>query len=173
MILRILQNLFRFLILVFIQVFILNQIVLPGDLNAYINPNIYVLFLLMLPIQINRLLLLFICFLCGLSIDIFMSTAGLHASACLFIGLVRPGLINLVISRESNDNNIELSMSGMGIQSFLIYASVLIVVHHFALMLLEAFNFLHFLNLLLRVVTASLSTIILITLSQLLIIRNR
>lgn len=173
MIIRTLQNLLRFLILVFIQVFILNQIVLPGDLNAYINPNIYVLFLLMLPIQINRLLLLVICFLCGLSIDIFMSTAGLHASACLFVGLIRPGLINLVISRESNDNNVELSMSGMGIQSFLIYASVLIVVHHFSLMLLEAFNFLHFLNLLLRVVTASLSTIILIALSQLLIIRNR
>jgi len=173
MIIRIVQNLFRFLILVFIQVFVLNQIVLPGSLNAFFNPHIYVLFLLMLPIHINRILLLFICFLCGLTIDIFMSTAGMHASACLFIGLARPGLINLVISRDNNDNNIELSMMGMGIQSFLIYASLLIFIHHFFLLMLEAFNFLHFLNLLLRVVTASLSTIILIALSQLLILRNR
>lgn len=173
MILKILQNVIRFLILVFIQVFVLNQIVLPGSLNAYFNPNIYVLFLLMLPIQINRILLLFICFLCGLSIDIFMSTAGMHASACLFIGLARPGLINLIISRDSNDNNIELSMLGMGVQSFLMYAGLLIFLHHFILLMLEAFNFLHFLNLLLRVVTASLTTIVLIALSQLLIIRNR
>lgn len=169
----IVQNLFRFILLVFVQVFILNQITLPGSINAYINPNIYILFILMLPIKINRLFLLLICFVCGFTIDIFSSTAGMHASACLFIGLARPGFINLIMPRDGYENTVEMTLQGLGFRTFIIYTGFLVLLHHLALFLIEAFNFLNFFDLLLRVIISALSTLILIILSQLLTLRNR
>jgi rod shape-determining protein MreD len=169
----ILQNLLRFLLLVFIQVFILNQITLPGNVNAYINPNIYILFLFMLPININKQLLLLLSFICGLTIDVFSSTAGMHASACLFIGLMRPGLVNLIMPRDGYENTVELTLPGLGFRTFFIYTSTLVVLHHFVLYLIEAFNFLNFGDLLLRVIISSIAALFLITLSQLLTLRKR
>lgn len=169
----ILQNLLRFILLVFIQVFILNQITLPGSVNAYINPNIYILFLFMLPININKQFLLLISFICGLTVDVFSSTAGMHASACLFIGLIRPGLVNIIMPRDGYENAVELTLPGLGFRTFFIYTSTLVVIHHLMLYLIEAFNFLNFGDLLLRVITSSFATLLLITLSQLLTLRKR
>lgn len=170
---RVLKHILRFLLLIFIQVFILNQIVLPGSLNGYVNPNIYILFLLMLPLNINRNLLLVISFLCGLTIDFFNSTAGMHASACLVIGLSRPAFINVVIPRDGYENTVDMTVGGLGFQTFFIYSGVLTFVHHFILYLIEAFNFINFIDLLLRVVVSGIATLVLIAFSQLLTLKNK
>jgi hypothetical protein len=64
-------------------------------------------------------------------------------------------------------------MQGMGGSNFLVYAGVLTFVHHFTLLLIEAFNFLNFFDLLLRTVTCSAFTMVLIVMSQVLMQRNR
>ncbi|MFM2285021.1 MAG: hypothetical protein RLZZ543_518, partial [Bacteroidota bacterium] len=61
----------------------------------------------------------------------------------------------------------------MGSSTFLIYASTLIFIHHLVLFLVEAFSFLNFFELLLRVITCSISTLLLTVLSQFLTQRNR
>ncbi len=170
---EILVQIVRFILLVFIQVLVLNQIEIGGVLNGFLNPYLYVLFILMLPVNINKILLLFICFITGLSIDLFSGTAGMHASACLIIGFLRPGFLHIIAPREGYETTLKLTMSGMGSSTFLIYASSLIFVHHFTLFLIESFNFLNFFELLLRVITCSLSTLFLVILSQFLTQGNR
>lgn len=170
---EIIQHVFRFFLLVFIQVLVLNQIVLPAPLNGYLNPYLYVLFILMLPVNINKLLLLILCFICGITIDIFSSTAGMHASACLFVGLARPSFLNVIAPREGYESTLKLTLSAMGLSTFLVYTSVMVVLHHFILYSIEAFSFLHFGDLLLRIIASTLSTLMLIVLSQLLTQRSR
>ena len=169
----ILLNIIRFILLVFIQVLVLNQIEIGGVVNGYFNAYLYILFLLMLPVNINKILLLFLCFITGLTIDIFSGTAGMHASACLFIGFVRPSFLNLIAPREGYETTLRLTIQGMGGSTFMVYASVITFLHHLVLFLLEAFNFLHFFDLLLHVITCSFLTIALIVLSQILSQRRR
>jgi len=166
-------NLIRFILLVFIQVLVLNQIQIGGALNGYFNAYLYILFLLMLPVNINRNLLLILCFITGLTIDIFSGTAGMHASACLFIGFIRPSFLNLIAPREGYETTLRLTMQGMGGRTFLVYVAVTTVLHHLVLFLIEAFNFLNFFDILLHVFTCSILTIALIVLSQILSQRNR
>lgn len=170
---EIIQHVFRFFLLVFIQVLVLNQIVLPAPLNGYLNPYLYVLFILMLPVNINKLLLLVLCFVCGLTIDIFSSTAGMHASACLFVGLARPAFLNVIAPREGYESTLKLTLSAMGLSTFLVYTSVMVLLHHCILYLIEAFSLLHVGDLLLRIIASAISTLMLIVLSQLLTQRSR
>ena len=169
----IILNFFRFFLLIFIQVLVLNQIELGGAINGYLNPYLYILFILMLPVNINKSLLLFICFLTGLSVDLFSGTSGMHASACLFIGLIRPSFLNLIAPREGYETTLILNMQGMGASNFLVYASVLVIIHHLVLFLIESFSFLNFFDLLLHVLTCSITTLLLIVLSQILTQKNR
>ena len=73
----VLKNIFRFIILVLVQVLVLNNIQFLG----YINPYIYILFILSLPVRTPRWASLLLAFVLGLTIDIFANTPGMHASA--------------------------------------------------------------------------------------------
>jgi rod shape-determining protein MreD len=164
---------FRYLVLVFVQVLVLDQIEISGPVNGYFNAYLYILFIFMLPVNINRLLLLFLSFISGLSIDMFTGTAGMHASACLVVGFVRPSFLNLLAPREGYESTLRLSMQGMGASTFLVYTSVMTLLHHFVLYMLEAFTFLNFFDLLLRVISSSIFTMLLIVFSQILTQRSR
>jgi rod shape-determining protein MreD len=166
-------HIFRFFLLIFIQVLVLNKIEIGGMLNGYFNPFLYILFLLMLPVNINKVLLLFIAFITGLSIDIFSGTPGMHASACLVLAFIRPGFLNLIAPREGYETTLRLNIQGMGMSTFILYAGVCTLIHHLVLFFMEAFNFIGFFDLLLRTLTNSLASFALIMLSQVLSQRSK
>lgn len=151
----------------------LNKIEIGGVLNGYFNPFLYILFLLMLPVNINKVLLLFLAFFTGLIIDIFSGTPGMHAAACLVLAFIRPGFLNLIAPREGYESTLKLTIQGMGVSTFIVYAGICTLVHHAILFFIEAFNFLNFFDLILRVFTNSLSSFALIMLSQLLSQRTK
>jgi rod shape-determining protein MreD len=173
MLIEFFRHLLRLFLLVFIQVLVLNKIEIGGVLNGYFNPFLYILFLLMLPVNINKVLLLFLAFFTGLIIDIFSGTPGMHAAACLVLAFIRPGFLNLIAPREGYESTLKLTIQGMGVSTFIVYAGICTLVHHAILFFIEAFNFLNFFDLILRVFTNSLSSFALIMLSQLLSQRTK
>ena len=99
MIIEILKIIFRFIILIAVQVLVLNHV----EISGYINPFLYVLFILMLPIRIPRLFLLVIAFATGLCVDLFSNTAGMHAAACVLMAYFRPGWLKIIAPRDGYD----------------------------------------------------------------------
>src|SRR5690606_10725014 len=129
-------------------------------------PYFYVLFILLLPIQISNFLLFLLSFLMGLSIDIFSNTLGLHTAACILMAFCRILLIRLITPREGYDSMMVPSLSSMRIQWFLVYSSVLILVHHIILFNLEIFRLSEFLISLVRATFSAVFTLILVLISQ-------
>ena len=156
------RNLLRFIILIIFQVLILNNIQLGG----YINPYLYVFFILMLPLETPGWLLLLLSFLMGLSIDLFENTAGMHASACVYMAFCRPFLLRMISPREGFDRGSKLTIQKFGINWFLTYAGIMIVIHHFILFYLEVFRFSSFFSTLLRVILSSGFTLLLVIITQ-------
>ena len=74
-------NIIRFVALIILQILICNQLNFLGSLN----PFVYVLFIILYPIGINRMNFIFISFLIGLFIDLFLDTGGAHAAATVCI----------------------------------------------------------------------------------------
>lgn len=141
-----LKNIFRFILFIGLQVFVLNRI---PHLHRFITPYIYYLFILWLPFSLSRTALLFIGFFTGLVLDYFTMTPGLHAAACVLVAYVRPFLINLLTPKDATEFNYrEPSPKAMQWTPYAVYVVVLTLLHHgymVFLQWLEMGNLLYFL----------------------------
>ena len=156
------KNIFRFIFLVLFQVLILNNIQLSG----YLNPFLYVLFILMLPFQTADWLVLVLAFVLGISIDMFADTGGLHAASCVLMAFFRKPILKLISPRDGYDVVQKPTIQQFGFGWFFSYAGILVLVHHFFLFYIETFSFSEFLSTLFRVILSSIFTLTLIFISQ-------
>jgi len=156
------RNILRMLFLVFFQVAILNKI----ELGGIINPYLYVLFILMLPFETPKWLLLIAAFTCGMLVDMFSETAGLHSAACVLIAFCRPGILKIVSSKQDYELGMQPTIRDLGFNWFFSYSLVLVAIHHFVLFYLEVFSFHEFFHTLLRMFLSMIFTMLLLILSQ-------
>jgi hypothetical protein len=145
---------FRFVALVLLQVLVLNNI----NLGGYIHPSVYILFILLLPVRMNKNLVLFIAFFTGLSIDYFGNTLGLHAGASVLLAFARPGVLNLFFKPIDFGKSDEPNLKKIGLSGFARYTFILVILHHTALFLFETLDFSNFHLTLLRIALSSLVT---------------
>jgi rod shape-determining protein MreD len=124
------------------------------------------MFILLLPVEIPGWLLLIISFLTGLTIDFFSGTPGIHTSATVLAGFVRPYVLRVISPRDGYEPGANPSMFAYGVRWFLIYTLVIVVVHHTALFYMEVFRFTDFFRTLFRVLLSSLFSIIFILLLE-------
>ena len=162
-------NLVRFILLVFIQVFLLKNIAVY-DLST---PYFYILFILLLPFETPNLLLFVLAFIIGITIDAFYDSPGLHAAACVLLAFVRIVFINLTVQKDGFDNEPEPTLSIMGFRWFFTYAVTLTLFHHFFLFNLGAFSFSQFQYTLSRFLLSSIFTVFLMLISGLLFFRKK
>lgn len=169
MISEILRQLLRFLVLVCVQGLILKNVEpAPG-----VNPFLYVLFLLLLPIELPGWIGLLVAAITGYSVDIFYGTPGMHMTTCTLIGFLRPKLLSMLAPREGYEFGQQATMQDMGRTWFLTYTIILVLIHHFVLFYLEMFSFREFFHTLLRVFMSSAATVLLIIVTQFLFYRSK
>jgi len=152
-----------FLLLVLIQGLILNNI----EFSGYINPYIYVLFILILPFNTSKYTVLVLAFILGLSIDAFSSTAGMHTSATVFMGFLRNYILKLIEPRDGYEISSKPLAEDMGIQWFTTYSTILVLIHHLFLFFIESFKFSQFFTTLGRAIISCVFTLLLIFIVQL------
>jgi len=158
----VLQHIGRFLILIILQVAILNNINFLG----YINPQLYVLALLLYPFSGNRTTFLLVSFLLGLTIDMFCNSGGIHAAACLVLAYARPLVLRFSFGISYEYNTIRLSQV-IFYERFL-YISILVLIHHLVLFSLEVFNVSDILYILQKTLFTGVFTILLCLITNLL-----
>ena len=153
----VLQNIIRFILLVLFQVLVLSNIQFLG----YINPYLYILIILALPVQMPRWLTLILAFGLGLIIDTFTNTMGMHAFATVLVAFLRNGIIKLFTSIEEG-NNPTPSFYSFGVSAYVKYVVVLVLIHHSTLLMLEAFSFVNFGITLTKIILSTAVTVLMI-----------
>ena len=148
-------NIARFISLILLQALVLNNINFLG----YINPYIYILFIVLYPIKNNRLLFLFLSFLLGLTLDLFLDSGGVHAAACVTTAYIRPVLLKFSFGTIYEHQTIKFSSTELGQR--ITYFSIIIFVHHLILFSLEIFNSSNIILILKKSLFSSIFTIIL------------
>jgi hypothetical protein len=166
---KLVGNIARFILLAFAQIFIFNKIQVSG----FINPQVYVLFILMLPFEISGFWLLSFAFLMGLTIDFFQHTPGMHAAASVTLAFLRPGVIRLVGRKEDLEPWQYPNVRDSGTLWFLTYSLILVFLHHLLLFYLEVFRFSEFTQTLLKVLINTVLTTLIIMLIQFLFYSRR
>jgi hypothetical protein len=167
----VLKNIIRFCLFILFQVYILDKI----RLHQMVTPYVYFLFILWLPFNMNRTLLMFVAFLLGFSLDSFRHHPGFHSAACVLIAYLRPFLINTLIPQEGADMNYEepsiRSLGGM--LPYLIYCGILAFLHNAWLFLLEAWQFGNIWYFLAKTILSTAICILLIIITDLLFTRKQ
>ncbi|WP_166963201.1 rod shape-determining protein MreD [Yeosuana marina] len=149
------SNITRFILLVLVQVLVLNHINFMG----YINPYIYILFILLYPAKNNRMSFILLSFLLGLTIDLFLDSGGIHAAACVTIAYLRPMVLKFTFGTVYEYQTIKFDT--VDFASKLLYITILTFIHHFILFSLEIFNISKIILLLQKTLFSSIFTIIL------------
>jgi len=147
---------FLFLFLLLLQVFLLNNILFLG----YINPYLYVAFVIFYPLKKERYLFLFLSFLLGLSIDFFSDSGGINAFSLLFIAYLRLFLIRVIFKKTEQDYllfNLDQEPFGKVFN----YVISLILIHHFILFSLANFSTQNFLSVIVNTLYSSIFTSVL------------
>lgn len=152
------ENIVRFIVLLTLQVLIFNHIHLFG----FINPNVYLLALFLLPLDIPRSAEYAIAFATGLFVDLFQFTYGIHASACMVFILLRPYLMYAMnVSKKKNDTEVPVP-GKKDFRWMLFYTFLMTLAHQLFVTMLEVFSFRQFHHTLLVIVANALFTTLLI-----------
>src|ERR1035437_3272356 len=115
-----------FILLILLQVLLFNNIQFSG----YVNPYVYIMFILLLPIEIPSWLLLLLSFTTGLIVDFFSGSPGMHTSATVLAGFVRPYILRIVSPRDGYEPGSDPSMLIYGFRWFLSYALLVVIINH-------------------------------------------
>lgn len=153
----------QFVLLVLVQVLVLNNIQFSG----YINPYLYILFILWLPVEAPKWLVMVLAFLIGFSVDLFSDTLGMHTSASIFLAFCRPGILRFLAPRDGYEANQIPNLQTMGLNWFVSYISIGTLLHHLFLFFVEVFRFTEALSTIGRTLASSIFTLLLILLTQL------
>jgi len=165
------KNIVRFCLLILVQVYILNQV---PPLHRLVTPYIYFIFILWLPFKMGRRTQMLLAFALGFTLDCFTNSYGLHAAACVLIAYIRPFLINVLISQEGTESNYyEPSIQSMGFTPYLTYVTILTFIHHTFLFFLQALQTGGYFYFLLKSLTSTAISLLLILLIELLFVRKQ
>jgi rod shape-determining protein MreD len=167
MISQVIWNVVRFFALVLIQALIINNV----EISRWVNPMLYMLFLMMLPLRLPRWAELLLGFVTGLFMDSFTHTPGLHTSACVALAYARPTFIGWVAPREGAELVQQPDMRSMGFSRFLTYAGLAVAFHHIWFFGLEAMTMSNIWYTLLKVLLSAITTFMLVVLSQFLFLK--
>lgn len=147
---------YRFLVLVLIQILILNNLEV-SYLHFY--AMVYPLFIMLLPVQMRPVLLLFLAFIIGFVIDIYSDTFGLHASASLIFAYFRLSILKWFTARDEFENENTPDIASMGFRNFVLAYGTLLLIHHTWYFTIEIFKFNEILLLLQKVLVSLVASL--------------
>ncbi len=152
-------SIFQFIFLLFLQAFLLNNI----NLFGFINPNLYLLFIVVFPLNSNSTLLIVLSFLLGLLLDLLTQGSGGHTIASLTIAFLRPYIVKFSfgVNYEIPQGMIQGSLPSQR----LLYLTLVIFVHHLVLFSVIYFSFDNIITIIKNTLFTSFFTFILIYIS--------
>lgn len=144
------------------QIIFLKNIVLFHSAFCFI----YIGFLLMLPVETGRLLLMIIGFSMGIIVDTFYDSLGLHAFASVFIMFIRNPWLGWLTPQGGYDAGSIPNIESNGIQWFVTYSLPLILIHQSLLFFIEVGGFQYTGLTILKIVSSTLFTGLIIVMLQ-------
>ena len=149
-----LVNIFRFVLLLALQILVFNNM----NFGGYVSAFPYILFIILYPVNGNKANLLIASFFLGLIMDLFSNSGGVHATACVLLAYLRPYFFKFSFGLSYEYQTVKLNdVLTPERFSFILLA---VSTHHIILFLLESFQITFILDVLLRTVLSTLFTIL-------------
>lgn len=155
---EILKYLLLFIVLVVAQVVVFNHLCL---FNVAV-PLVFIYFIIKLPVTLSVNWAMTFSFILGLMVDIFSNTQGMNALACTVLAVMRLPLLRLYFPREEDMTNPEPSLRTLGPAAYMKYLLTMVAFYCAIFFLIESFTFYNWGLMVLRIVSSTLLTFIIL-----------
>ena len=145
---------------VLLQVIVLNEVFF----STYINPFLYVVLIISLPLKTPNWFLLIYAFLLGFSIDLFSGSLGFHSTATILIAFIKPFIGKITIPHNILSDTDEITLKKVGNKAFITFSLFLILIHNSCLFITEHLSV--SLALFGKIMASSLVTLIIVLITQ-------
>lgn len=159
---------FRFVALILLQVIVINNI----EVSVLLNPMVIVLFIISLPFNTPKWMLLISAFLLGIIVDLFMNTPGILAFTSVLVAYLRPSILILLQPREGYFIGSSPQVSDLGWTWFLQFSIVLTFIFHLIYFIILGFSQDHFLLMLWKSIISTFFSLLVIFLFQLFTVKK-
>ena len=134
-----------FLLVIFLQVFVFNHIILWD----YAVPLLGVMVLLRTSLDANRIGNMLMAFCIGVVLDAFSNSPGVATGAMTATAFVQYPLLYAIVPKDAPEDAVP-DIRLLGKYNYFLYIAILMAVHHLVYFLFEAFSFFNAMDLLLR-----------------------
>lgn len=122
-----------FLLLLVLQEFVFDNI----NLGGIVNPYIYIMFLILLPLDTPGWSLLLLGVITGGAVDFMSGTAGLQTVASTWLAFVRPTVAGLLLGKEMVYDGGIPTAARVGLGKFFRYVAVMVLLFNIPFFILE------------------------------------
>ncbi|MDE6575698.1 MAG: rod shape-determining protein MreD [Muribaculaceae bacterium] len=147
-----------FLLLIPAQAIVFNHMIL---FNVAL-PLVFLYLIIILPITLGTNISMLLSFLAGAVLDVFCDTPGVNALCCTLVSFARKPLFHLYVSMDEDLAGFSPSSRTMGHAAYMKFMSTVVVLYLSLMFTIEAFQFFSFKLLVLRIITSSAYTFILL-----------
>lgn len=130
---RFLEYSITFLLLMVLQEFVFDNI----NLGGVVNPYIYIMFIILLPLDIPGWLLLALGFGAGSAVDFMSGTAGLQAICATWLAFVRPTAVGFLLGKDLVYDGGIPTAGRVGVGKFIRYLAVMVLMFNIPFFILE------------------------------------
>ena len=146
------------IVLILLQVTILSNVALWG----VATPFLFLYFIMKLPVSLSPNKVMTIAFLVGLTIDMFFSTPGVYALASVITAFMRKPFITLVLQHEDDYGTMYPSTKSLGLAPFTVYVLITSFTFSLTVFIIQSFSLYNPLYLILKIVSSTIFTYIMV-----------
>ncbi|GGZ21617.1 hypothetical protein GCM10007049_12930 [Echinicola pacifica] len=158
-----------FILYFLIQVLILKNLVVFGMGFCLL----YVVFILLLPIELSAIPTMIIAFLMGFGLDIFYDSMGLHTASAVMLAFFRSPWLKVITPTGGYDPNTPPTLLNMGMGWFLVYSLPLILLHHLTFFFIDNMGTFLYLPMIYKILASTLFTFVIGVIVQVLFYKKR
>jgi rod shape-determining protein MreD len=164
------RRLVAFVLLILLQSFVLSRL----PLGTYVQPCIYIFFILQLPFGYSRVAALLWAFALGFFVDLLSSDMiGIHIACTLVVAYVRPYVLKLFSPKMDFDTYLVPSFRTLGWRFGISYLLLMVGWHQSLFFFLDVFGFYDFWHTIVRIVLSTLCSVVFILVLQAVLPDNR
>jgi len=150
-----------FAVIVLLQCFIFSRL----PLGTYLQPAVYIWFVLMLPFHYSQAKTLLWAFVLGFCIDLLTTDViGINTAATVAIAFVRPQLLKLFSTKSEFDMLAIPTPRTLGLRPYIGYVTIAALLHQTVFFFLDSFGFYDIPHTLLRILASTACTVLFVAL---------
>ena len=148
------------LVVMFVQIFLLDNIDLGASISIWIRPMIFPLIVLLLPVEWRSIWVLLVTYIVALLMDLLLGGSGIYVITLLPIALFRSALLYLTTRRSMDSTDQSQLLARMPLGQLMVYVATSLLLYHTLFFVMETLSLANFFSLLMTIILSTLCSLL-------------